>query len=87
MERCLLDLLQQEKDCLTRINRSENRVAALKIEIEHLKDSFKSCEWRDHDIEKIQQQIVHAENVAVLAKSRLADTRSEMRDYLLEVFK
>lgn len=87
MERCLLDLLQREKDCVTRINRSENRVAALKIEIERLKDAFKSCEWRDHDIEKIQKQIVHAENVAVLAKSRLADTRSEMRDYLLEVFK
>lgn len=87
MERCLLDLLQREKDYATRINRSENRVAALKIEIERLKDAFKSCEWRYHDIEKIQKQIVHAENVAVLAKSRLADTRSEMRDYLLEVFK
>ena len=87
MERCLLDLLQREKDCVTRVNRSENRVAALKIEIERLKDAFKSCEWRDHDIEKIQKQIVHVENVAVLEKSRLADTRSEMRVYFEEVLK
>lgn len=87
MERCLLDLLQREKYCVTRINRSEDRVAVLKAEIERLKETYEPSEWRDRDIAATQKRIAQEEDEAVWAKSSLADTRSEMRDYLMEVFK
>ena len=87
MERCLLDLLQQEKNCVIRINRSEDRVAVLKAEIERLQEAYGPSEWRDENIAATQRWIAQEEYEAALAKESLADTRNEMREYLEEVFK
>lgn len=87
MERCLLDLLQQEKNCVARINRSEDRVAVLKAEIERLQEDYGPSEWRDRDIAATQRRIDKEEDEAALVMASLADTRNEMREYLAEVLK
>ena len=87
MERCLLDLIQREKDYATRINRSEDRIAVLKAEIEHTKEAYCTSEWRDRDIAAKQRWIAQEEDEIAWARSSLSDARNEMRDYLLDVFK
>lgn len=87
MERCLLDLLQREKDYATRINRSEDRIAVLKAEIEHTKEACCPSEWRDRDIAATQRWIAQEEDEIAWARSSLSDARNEMRVYFEEVFK
>lgn len=87
MEGCLLDLLQREKDCVTRINRSEDRVAVLKAEIEHMKETYEPSKWRDRDIASTQSRIDREVDEATWAREILANVRDEMREYLKEVLK
>ena len=87
MEKCLLDLLQQEKNCVIRINRSEDRVAVLKAEIECLQEAYGTSEWIDDSIAATQRRIAQEEDEEALARESLFDIRSEMREYLEEVFR
>lgn len=87
MERCLLDLLQREKDYATRINRSEDRIALLKADIEDTKEAYSPSEWRDRDIAETQRWIAQEEDEVAWARSCLSAARNEMRVYFDEVFK
>ena len=87
MEHCLLDLLEQEKKCVTRINRAEDRIALLKAEIERVKETYDPSDWRDRYITSTQSQIDSEVDEATLERVSLADTWDEMREYLKEVLK
>lgn len=85
MEKCLLDLLQQEKNCVTLINQSEDRVSILKDEIERVKKVYEPSETRDCDIAATQARIAQEENKAAQERSHLYDIRDEMRDYFKDL--
>ena len=85
MEHCLLDLLEREKKCVTRINRAEDRIALLKAEIERAKETYDPSDWRDRYITSTQSQIDSEVDEATLERASLADTWDEMREYLKEV--
>jgi len=87
VEHCLLDLLEREKNCVTRINRAEDRIALLKAEIERLKEAYGPSDWRERDIASTQSRIDREVDEATWAGVSLADTRGEMREYLKEVLK
>lgn len=87
MEHCLLDLLEREKNCVTRINRTEDRIALLKAEIEHMKEAYGPSDWRDRDIASTQSRIDREVDEAAWVRESLADAREEMREYLKGMLK
>lgn len=87
MERCLLDLLEREKNCVTRINRAEDRIAILEAEIERMKEADGPSDWRDRDITSTQSRIDREVDEAIWERVSLANTRAKMREYLEEVLK
>ncbi len=87
MEHCLLDLLEREKNCVTRINRAEDRIAILEAEIERMKEADGPSDWRDRDITSTQSRIDREVDEAIWERVSLANTRAKMREYLEEVLK
>ena len=87
MEHCLLDLLEREKNCVTRINRAEDRIAILKAEIERMKEADGPSDWRDRDITSTQSRIDREVDEAIWERVSLDNTRAKMREYLKEVLK
>ena len=87
MEKCLFDLLESKKDCVRRINRSEDRIALLKSEIDHIKQACSLDEWMDRDVAALERQIAQEENDEVANKVCLSNIRREISEHLVEVLK
>ena len=87
MKRCLLDLLEREKNCETLINRAEDRIALLEAEIEHMTEAYKPSELRDCDIAATQRRIDHEVDAIAQVRADLDNIRDEMQEYLERVLK
>ncbi len=87
VEKCLLDLFEREKNCVTRINCSEDRIRVLEAEIERMKEAYSPSKWRDRDIEVTQRCIDCEVDAISQVRADLDNIRDEMREYLERTLK
>lgn len=78
MEKCLLDLLMLEKDCVVAINRSKDRIDLLKSEIMRINETGTADEWVARDIAITERLIAQEEDEEAANKVRLSNIRCEI---------
>ena len=85
MEKCLLDLLMLEKDCVVAINRSKDRIDLLKSEIMRINETGTADEWMARDIAITERLIAQEENEEVMNKVRLSNIRHEITTFVYDI--